>query len=98
MAEYIDRQEIKFEQWSVGPLFEPIMVVRKSAIDRLPAADVVPVRHGRWIPKHYGGAWPCGADRPEYICSVCGDWTMKREKTYCPNCGAKMDLEATSNE
>lgn len=66
-------------------------------IYRQPSVD--PHKHGRWIPKHYGGAWPCGVDRPEYICSVCSDWTMKQEKNYCPNCGAKMDggKEASTN-
>lgn len=72
---------------------DPVFIAAKCA----PAVD--PVKHGRWIPKHYGGAWPCGVDRPEYICSVCSDWTMKQEKNYCPNCGAKMDegKEASTN-
>lgn len=47
--------------------------------------------HGRWIYEHFGGMWPVGSVRPEYKCSVCGDWTMKHKRPYCPNCGAKMD-------
>ena len=62
-----------------------------GAIDRVsdcPAADVVEVRHGEWLP------YPSDA----YMkCSVCG---MEYHKSrmpdvvgYCPNpnCGAKMD-------
>lgn len=52
MAAYIEREAIKYELWSVGPLNEPLMVVRKKTIDRIPAADVAPVRHGRWVASH----------------------------------------------
>ena len=43
MAEYIERDSIKYEQWSVGPLCAPLMIVRKKTIDSIPAADVVEV-------------------------------------------------------
>lgn len=49
------------------------------------AADVSPVRHGRWV---------CvDTDNEQFfICNRC-----KRreywESNYCPNCGAKMDAE-----
>ena len=43
MEDYIRRGAIKYEQWNVGPLCEPLMVARKSVIDNLPAADVAPV-------------------------------------------------------
>lgn len=45
MAEYIERGAIKYEQWAVGPLNGPLMVVRKKTIDSIPAADVVEVVH-----------------------------------------------------
>lgn len=52
----------------------------KTCIERIPAADVMEVRHGRWIWKgHY------------LICSEC-DHESDRTN-YCPNCGAKMDGE-----
>ena len=54
-------------------------------IDDLPAADVAPVRHGRWIYDHW-----C-----EFKCSVCGEFSNSKpyrgKENYCPNCGAKMD-------
>ena len=56
-----------------------------------PAADVAPVRHGRWI-----GAPLCGNDNCK--CSECGSWhnihaNLRGEimQKYCPKCGAKMD-------
>ena len=64
-------------------------------IKAIPAADVAQVRLGRWIciNKSYG----------EYECSVCNGVDSNcsdyygthvvTEQEYCPNCGAKMDLE-----
>lgn len=57
-------------------------------IEGLPAADVEPVRSGRWGKKQ-GGFWEFAN------CSVCGQKaaTVGIPPNYCPNCGAKMDLE-----
>ena len=85
MASYIEREAIKYELWSVGPLNEPLMVVRKKTIDRIPAADVAPVRHGRWVASH-----------DEFCqCSLCKYpvYAAWNTTNYCPNCGAKMDKE-----
>ena len=49
----------------------------------LDTADVVPVRHGRWLHRKNGVAY----------CSECKIDTVEDETNYCPNCGAKMDLE-----
>ena len=43
MSDLISRSAIKYEQWSVGALCEPLMVVRKKTIDSIPAVDAVPV-------------------------------------------------------
>ena len=53
-----------------------------------PAADVEPVRHGRWGKKQ-GGFWEFAA------CSLCGEKTptVGIIPNFYPNCGAKMDLE-----
>ncbi len=55
---------------------------------RIPAADVEPVRHGRWGKKQ-GGFWEFAA------CSLCGEKTptVGIIPNFCPSCGAKMDLE-----
>ena len=58
------------------------------AIDNAPTADVVKVRHGRWIVKGY----VCG--ETAYQCSECKEteWrTSASRLKYCPFCGAKMD-------
>ena len=62
----------------------------EAAILKIQAADVAPVRHGRW---------EMNSDRPDnIICTNCdvGFDVWKHEAkdfNYCPNCGAKMDLE-----
>ena len=73
----------------------------KKAIKKMPKgiiADVAPVRHGRWdkIPNSYlsvatkNGSYSGSATS----CSVCKEINPNAYKTnYCPNCGAKMDLE-----
>lgn len=55
-----------------------------EAIERVPAADVEPVRHGHWIKD--------GSNRHE--CSEChkAKWVWGNIKMeYCEHCGAKMD-------
>lgn len=60
----------------------------EEALRAIPAADVAPVRHGRWaLNKKYG----------DYECSECGQGDVKAmdftnlKMRYCPSCGAKMD-------
>lgn len=66
----------------------------ESLIRNAPAADVEPVRHGRWI-KSTGMMPPEFAGN--YHCSECG-WhgisAKEREYKRCPECGARMDEEA----
>ena len=87
MAEYIDREAAIAAIMSEPPdAHYPHWYADK--IKAIPAADVAPVRHGRW-----------GVDGVYVICSVCKRFTLspiiKQIPTfkYCPNCGAKMDLE-----
>lgn len=54
---------------------------------REPAADVVPVIHGRWIKV----ADLCGIEVLK--CSVCGVEHPRLATQFCCDCGAKMDLE-----
>ena len=58
----------------------------EAAILKIPAADVAPVRHGRW---------ETNSDRPDsLICSICKcgfDMWKHDPHNYCPNCGAKME-------
>ena len=55
-----------------------------AEIRKLPAADVVPVLHGRKIEDGDIGCF--------WLCSRCGECLPYGAK-YCHNCGAKMDGE-----
>lgn len=62
-------------------------VLRK--IDEIPAADVAPVVHGRWIKaEQYVDE---DGIHTQVRCSLCGRYEDEREP-YC-NCGARMDGE-----
>ena len=54
-------------------------------IEDAPAADVVPVVHGRWVD---GRCSNCGVDIPT---DDAYDVILWSECRFCPNCGAKMD-------
>lgn len=66
----------------------------REALDRVPAADVTEVKHGRWIVAETEYAWNCAEYPASYKCSKCG-YIAKAglEDNYCPHCGAKMDKE-----
>ena len=53
-------------------------------IDSEPAADVTPVRHGKWGDNGIAGSILVK-------CSVCGYDCGANSFSYCPICGAKMD-------
>lgn len=84
MAEYIKLSaaiEAAKHAWAKG--LEP-----SQYIEALPAADVAPVVHGRWV---FGGDG-C------VICSRCNEEESNdNHRNYCPNCGAKMDGGATDD-
>lgn len=63
-----------------------------DVIQTAPAADVQPVKHGRWInvdmlkeSKHWKCSCCKGIIETGYYCYNC-------YYNYCPNCGAKMDI------
>ena len=65
----------------------------EAAIRKIQAADVAPVRHGRWEARAIPRSDPDGDwIALEYHCSLCNRLEYRKEN-YCPNCGAKMDLE-----
>lgn len=85
MSDYISREAAieDFEQCNrKNPTWTPQRV--KTLLMRIQTADVEPVVHGRKIEDgDIGGFW---------LCSLCGEW-LPYGANYCPNCGAKMDLE-----
>ena len=88
-----DIQECGEANSSIRPIAYGTILGLKGALsyaETLPAADVAPVRHGRWLDEdsfdaHY---------QPIYRCSECGktvaDYFISCHK-YCLHCGAKMD-------
>ena len=87
MAEYVNRETAIRELLNDAP--EQVGYSREDAADcirYMDAADVAPVRHGRW--KCNKPCPVCGGDRFDGLdADIWADW----EPPYCPNCGAKMD-------
>ena len=59
----------------------------------LPAADVTQVRHGHWI-YHPDDLFPNDSTQECSYCHAEESLTLYNEN-YCPNCGARMDEEAS---
>ena len=95
MAEYIEREAIlreieRREALMVGDKLVSVDAM-KSFIKNRPAADVAPVRHGRWYMLD-----DCA--NAGLYCSACGrrvhheEFAYKKLRSkYCPHCGARMD-------
>jgi hypothetical protein len=57
-------------------------------IARFPTTDADPVRHGRWInPRLNKYGHPC------HQCNQCLFVASQKDRNFCPDCGAKMDLK-----
>lgn len=88
MAEYIEREALKrllIDKYNFFPVFV------KNAIEESPTADVVEVRHGKWISASKKQGVNIGMK-----CSLCGARIKYSEffngnHNYCHKCGAKMD-------
>lgn len=87
MAEYIEKAELikKLCFETAEGYYSPTI----KTIKEFPAADVQPVKRGKWIevtPKHSR-------------CSVCDTtcliavYPISKGANYCPNCGSRMDGE-----
>ena len=82
MDEYIDREAALMKLMQDGCSAKNL-----QSISDMPAADVAPVRHGRWVEKE---KYTFGI---MYDCSLCENRILDTGHPwhYCPNCGAKMD-------
>ena len=91
MAEYIEREyavDAVVDVYYNTPDINLSCEKFETAIFKIPAADVAPVRHGCWervIPSKSAAKWSTGVS-----CSNCHSAGYAHHK-YCPNCGAKMD-------
>jgi hypothetical protein len=89
----IDKDALKVELDAWARIIQnPDHYMREDAlyiIDTAPEIDAVPVVRGEWT---------TNSDYPDtVICSLCGwresVWWADKGTNYCPNCGAKMEVE-----
>ena len=89
MDEYIKREALRDALYDA----DAITMNGVKILNQFPSSDVEPVRHGQWEPGNP-------------ICPVCGENKFKDLDAdiwcdwlpdYCPNCGAKMDLEESTD-
>lgn len=99
MAEYIKREELMefpirrnhYDRKNGNKHFINGIETVLEYAENLPAADVAPVRHGRWIDKgEYAVCTECGGRSGTQYDSVEPIPLMTQ---FCQNCGAKMDGE-----
>ena len=88
MAEYIEREALTLLTYKSGDYGHPAVVDLEDIADS-PAADVVPVVHGRWVMEKVMIRSPFAKNA---YCSECLEGTYYTTN-YCPNCGARMDGE-----
>ena len=104
--EFIER-EVAIEEIE-NDCLELVYYTKEDAIQcvkAIPAADVAPVRRGRWV---FGKDLACCwgqilKNKYHLYCSECLEQAFNRSEDndpdfdidtpYCPNCGAKMDKE-----
>lgn len=89
MGECIEREAMlreieRRESLMVGDKTISVDALKRFILNR-PAADVVPVAHGRWVE---GKCSNCGADIPT---DDAHDAIFETECRFCYYCGAKMD-------
>lgn len=93
MKEYIKRDDAIKIIGTAGFWEEEDREVAITCLEQTHAADVVEVKHGRWLLEREPDGTPyC------FHCSVCDDdyhyIGIKSATDYCPNCGARMDKES----
>lgn len=93
MTEYIEKEKAITTAFAANAISNTAYRNVCDTANRLrliPAADVAPVRHGRWREVEHGESGHLCE------CSVCKEWLLFYYgfvANYYPNCGAKMDLE-----
>lgn len=94
MAEYIERAAavksvLRMRRPENSVAQNRMLSIIQMDMLKLPAADVAPVVHGQWIEDHdYLKCPECGVMvKWDFTFFDIGNWN------YCPNCGAKMDIE-----
>ena len=89
MNEYVNRKELRDALYDS----DTITMEGVKIINRFPSEDVVTVRHGHWI-YHPDDLFPNDSTQECSYCHAEESLTLYNEN-YCPNCGARMDEEAS---
>lgn len=77
--------EAFFANWTIPERTQKVVVRKKQSAD--------PVKHGKWV-----------VNEQDVLCSRCNNesgynaWGANAFSTYCPHCGAKMDLESEGTD
>ena len=92
MTEYVEREALYEKAYWHGehpnvdnPFPDGVDAIDIKDVDAIPAADVAPVRHGRWIAPFLSDGGNMCAE-----CSNCHK--IRIFDDYCSACGAIMDL------
>lgn len=96
MSEYIERDAAmivpvlpkeyrQYQTENLDDAYEQGWLDATGNLKNVPAADVVPVKHGKWISNGIPDSMLSG-------CSACGFTCGAHSFSYCPKCGARMDL------
>ena len=103
--EYIERQRAIVDACNSLELYPSEYAKLEDALNRIPAADVVEVRHGKWkfgkdLPDSFGSI---NKNKYHLYCSECrnqafnkstdNDCDFDMDTPFCPWCGTKMDKE-----
>ena len=94
MGEYIRKSdvinmvsEMLEDEWG----YDGIKGDVESIVSKIPSFNAAPVVHGKWN-RTEDGDWECSNCTNAVVVCDCGKDRTYR-KPFCPNCGAKMDLE-----
>ena len=99
----IDIEPLQKEHWHLHRYVTGVYAARveEMELEEVPTVDAAPVVHSRWIEPVPGDGFPyCGnckapaLDKGLFLNPKLMDWYKTK---YCPNCGAKMDLEEQEN-
>lgn len=87
MAEYVDRNALRDALYEA----DEITMEGVKILNQFPAADVEPVRHGRWLTweEQFPDSAPKKKNNLGVFCDKCHNHA-DNQTDYCPNCGAKM--------
>lgn len=92
MTDYIDRKKLLEDLERFAPECRAAFLI----IEKQEAVDAVPAAHGRWE-SFYLFCDFNGNRVYEHHHLECGfrqrNWAEHLDYNYCPNCGARMDLE-----